>query len=46
MSIVLFALIGAAIKAGLSYWICFGVYCAIKGTAFLVKFINAVKEDE
>ena len=30
MSIVLFALIGAAIKAKTAYWICFGVYCAIR----------------
>jgi hypothetical protein len=29
MSIVLFALIGAATKAGTAYWICYGVYCAI-----------------
>jgi hypothetical protein len=28
MSIVLFALIGAAIDASVAYWICFGVYCA------------------
>ena len=27
MAIVLFALIGAAIKANTAYWICFGVYC-------------------
>lgn len=30
MSIVLFAIIGATIKAGVAYWICFGVYCAMK----------------
>jgi hypothetical protein len=29
MSIVLFAMIGAAIHAGTAYWICFGVYCAL-----------------
>ena len=46
MSIVLFALIGATIKAGLAYWICFGVFCVIKGTAFLSKFMQVVKEDE
>lgn len=27
MSIVLFAIIGAAIEASTAYWICFGVYC-------------------
>ena len=30
MAIVLFALIGAAIKANTAYWICFGVYCAFR----------------
>lgn len=30
MSIVLFALIGAAIKAGTAYWICFSVLCLFK----------------
>jgi hypothetical protein len=30
MSIVLFAIIGATIKAGTAYWVCFGVYCALK----------------
>ena len=27
MSIVLFALIGAAIDAGAWYWICYGLFC-------------------
>ncbi len=27
MSIVLFSIIGASIKAGTAYWICFGIYC-------------------
>lgn len=30
MSIVLFALIGSAIKAGVVYWVCFGIYCTVK----------------
>lgn len=30
MSIVLFAIIGATIKAGTWYWICFGMFCAVK----------------
>lgn len=29
MSIVLFAIIGSIIEAGVAYWICFGVYCFI-----------------
>lgn len=46
MSIVLFALIGAAIKAGLAYWICFGIYCMLKTTICISKFLQAVKEDD
>jgi hypothetical protein len=30
MSIVLFAILGATVKAGAGYWICFGGYCALK----------------
>ena len=29
MSIVLFAMIGAMLDAGVAYWICFGVYCLL-----------------
>lgn len=27
MGIIMFAIIGAALKLGTWYWICFGVYC-------------------
>lgn len=37
MAIVLFAIIGAKINAGVAYWICFGVYC-------LFHTIKAVKD--
>ena len=30
MLIVLLAIIGAKIGAGTAYWICFGVWCAIR----------------
>ena len=30
MNIVLFAMIGAAIKAGAWYWVCFAIYCLAK----------------
>lgn len=30
MSIVLFAIIGATIKAGSGYWICFALYCLFR----------------
>lgn len=39
MSIVLFAIIGATIKAGVGYWICFAVFCAF-------KLGNAIEEME
>lgn len=42
MSIVLFAMIGAAIKAGIAYWICYGVYCTI---AVLKMIINLVENN-
>lgn len=42
MGIVLFAMIGAAIKVGAPYWICYGVYC----TAAILKMItNLIKSD-
>ena len=37
MSIVLLAIIGATIKAGVAYWICFSVYC-------LIRFIKVIAE--
>ena len=30
MSIVLFAIIGAKIDAGVAYWICFSIYCVFR----------------
>lgn len=30
MSIVLFAIIGAHINAGVGYWICYGLFCLFK----------------
>lgn len=44
MGIVLFALIGSAIEAGLAYWICFGIYCLAKATIFMSKFLKAVSD--
>lgn len=35
MGIVLFAIIGATIKAGAGYWICFTVYCLIKAAKYI-----------
>ncbi len=40
MSIILFAMIGAAINAGMWYWICFGGYCAI----VLIRFIDNLEK--
>ena len=30
MTIIMFAIIGSAIKAKAAYWICYGVFCALK----------------
>ena len=37
MSIVLFAIIGATIKANVAYWICYGVFCALKVVKLIIK---------
>lgn len=37
MSIVLLAIIGAKINAGVAYWVCFGLHC-------LFKVIHTVEE--
>ena len=39
MTIVLFAIIGATIKAGTWYWICFGVYCFWKFIRLIVGIL-------
>lgn len=41
MLIVLLAIIGAKIEAGLAYWICYAVYCIV----FVIKvFWDVLKE--
>ena len=40
MGIVLFAIIGATIKAGVGYWICFAVYCLLWLIQFIAKLIE------
>lgn len=45
MSIVLFTLIGATIKAGTAYWICFSGYCVIKFIKFIYDISKIVEED-
>lgn len=37
MSIVLFAIIGAIIKAGTGYWICYSIYCVVSFIRLLAK---------
>lgn len=40
MSVVLFAILGASVEAGVGYWICYAVYC----THWLAKtIINFMK---
>lgn len=43
MSIVLFAIIGATMKACLGYWICFSFYCLFWVIKFIVSFIKVIK---
>lgn len=40
MLIVLLAMIGAKIGAGTAYWICFGVWCAIKACLAIKEVID------
>lgn len=40
LSIVLFAIIGATINAGVAYWICFGLYCVFRVVKIIFDFIN------
>lgn len=46
MSIILFALIGAKIDAGVVYWVCFGLYCAAWTFGKLMKLASMQKEKE
>lgn len=41
MSIIMFALIGAAIQGGTAYWICFSLYCVFA----VLKAIMKVREE-
>lgn len=40
MTIILFAIIGATIKANAAYWICFGIYCAWKVTKAIINLCS------
>ena len=42
MSIVLFAIIGATIKAEAWYWVCFGGYCLWKLVELILAFVKAL----
>lgn len=44
MSIVLFAMIGAMLNAGVAYWIIFGFWCAIKVAIAIGKVIANFSE--
>jgi len=45
MSIALFAIIGATIKAGTAYWLCFSGYCVLKAITFICGIIKKLEED-
>ena len=40
MGIVLFAIIGATIDAGVGYWICYSVGCVLEVANFLIKRLD------
>lgn len=40
MSMVLFAIIGATIKAGVAYWICYGIYCTIAVLKMVISLVE------
>lgn len=44
MSIVLFAIIGATIKAGAWYWICFGGYCLCKLIEYIATIVKKIED--
>lgn len=46
MSIILFAIIGSTIKAGAAYWICFGIFCALKVICGILKIISKYLEEK
>jgi hypothetical protein len=45
MSIVLFAIIGATIKAGVGYWVCFAWYCVLDLISFICKILGKILTD-
>lgn len=40
MPIVLFAIIGALIDAGVGYWICFSIYCTFVAINLIMKVVK------
>lgn len=45
MSIALFAIIGATIKAGVGYWICFSVLCLFRLICLIGKIVKWAEEN-
>lgn len=46
MTIIMFAMIGAALNMGALYWASLGLYASMKITILLVKFISACNKTE
>lgn len=40
MLIVLLAMIGSAIDAGVAYWICFTIYCVVRLITLMLEIIK------
>lgn len=45
ISIALFAIIGATIKAGVAYWILFSIYCVCQAVKLAGAIIKAAGEN-
>lgn len=45
MSIVMFALIGAAIHGGTAYWICFSLFCVFAVLRAIMKVREEAKNE-
>lgn len=44
MPIVLFAIIGALIDAGVGYWICFSIYCAAVAIKLIMDVVKKLDD--
>lgn len=46
MAMILFAMIGALLKAGTAYWIAYALYCVLKVTEFILDLFKEFGDDD